>query len=255
MTFFPKVTQAGRTVMRKTAHDQSRTSSDKRRRGSAALVEHVAAGLLLVSRLWDALGMCWHPLFAMLRRQTFRFAQIFVTRSLLNNKQASWIAHSGATSEKILCSGAVVELGEGRDASEFEPRQYWCCCLASHYQAEAQLTEFNWASAGLLNLAVCGCLRRAIVTVRLIHGAGMGLWGLWLPQQRALLERRRPRKLLQLRELGQAVMPGAQVELSLQLEASHCRHPATSVISNPTIGRCPKGAKATAATLLAMPRA
>ena len=53
----------------------------------------------------------------------------------------------------------------------------------------------------------------------------MGLWGLWLPQQWALLERRRPRKLLQLRELGQAVMPGAQVELSLQLEASHCWHP------------------------------
>ena len=68
------------------------------------LLNMLLQDFLLVSRLWDALGMCWHPLFAMLRRQTFRFAQIFVTRSLLNNKQASRIAHNGAMSEKIECS-------------------------------------------------------------------------------------------------------------------------------------------------------
>ncbi|CAE7824450.1 unnamed protein product [Symbiodinium sp. CCMP2592] len=74
--------------------------------------------------------------------KTFRFVQIFVTRSLLNNKQVALQAN--------------------------------------------------------LNLANVGAAAWPPTTrLRLIHGAGMGLWGL---------------------ELGQAVMPGAQVELALQLE-------------------------------------
>ncbi|CAE7868779.1 unnamed protein product [Symbiodinium microadriaticum] len=74
--------------------------------------------------------------------KTFRFVQIFVTRSLLNNKQVALQAN--------------------------------------------------------LNLANVGAAAWPPTTrLRLIHGAGMGLWGL---------------------ELGQAVMPGAHVELALQLE-------------------------------------